>query len=279
MAVYCVGDIQGCQSELLALLDNVRFDPASDRLWLVGDLVNRGPQSVDVLRFVKSLGDSAVTVLGNHDIHLLAAWNGAAQLKTADTLQQVLEAPDNEELLEWLRRRPLLHHDAELGYVMLHAGLLPAWTLDDAIVCAREAEAALAGERFPALMENLYGDEPSTWSPELQGWDRLRFIINAFTRMRYCDSKGRLLLDYKGAPGSQPPGYLPWFEVPQRAALPGGLTLVSGHWSTLGFHEQEGLVTLDTGCLWGGQLTAVRLDGPRQRFSLPCKGSMTPGPG
>lgn len=277
MAVYCIGDIQGCHSEFLRLLDMLEFDPNRDRLWLTGDLVNRGPQSLDVLRYVKELGSAAVTVLGNHDIHLLAAWTGASELKNTDTLAQVLSAPDGEELLQWLRRLPLIHQDPDLGYAMLHAGLYPRWTLDQAARHAVEAEAALAGNDFRPLMDHLYGNEPSLWSEDLEGWDRLRFIINALTRMRYCDAEGRLLLDYKGSPGSQPPGYLPWFQVPRRPALPEGMTLVTGHWSTLGFHEEDGLVAIDTGCLWGGQLTAVRLDGERRRYSLDCPGIMIPG--
>ena len=277
MAVYCIGDIQGCHKEFIRLLDQLDFDPQQDRLWLTGDLVNRGPQSLDVLRYVHALGDAAVTVLGNHDIHLLAAWTGASTLKHTDTLAQVLGAPDGEELLQWLRGLPLMHRDPDLGYTMLHAGLYPSWTLEQGEKRAREAEAALAGDDFPALMKQMYGNEPSLWSDDLEGWDRLRFIINAFTRMRYCDGDGRLLLDYKGSPGSQPPGYLPWFEVAQRPALPAGMTLITGHWSTLGFHEEDGLVGIDTGCLWGGQLTAIRLDGERRRYSVDCAGVMTPG--
>lgn len=279
MAVYCIGDIQGCYEELQALLRRLSFDPGHDRLWLTGDLVNRGPASVEVVRYVKSLGDRAVTVLGNHDIHLLAAWTGAAPLKKNDTLTQVLDAPDADELMHWLRRQPLMYEDPELGYVMVHAGIHPTWTLDEARKLAGEGEAALGGEHHHSLFQHMYGGDPDQWSPDLKGWDRLRFIINAFTRMRYCDAQGRLLLDYKGSPSTQPQGYLPWFQVPVRRPMPAGTTLIAGHWSTLGFHEQEDLVTIDTGCLWGGQLTAIRLDGPRERISLPCRGVATPGAG
>lgn len=279
MAVYCIGDIQGCNDELQALLRRVSFDPEQDRLWLTGDLVNRGPQSLEVLRYAKSLGDRAVVVLGNHDIHLLAAWTGASALKKKDTLEQILAAPDADALLHWLRSRPLMHEDAELGYVMMHAGLHPHWTLDEGRYRAREVEAALSGDEYGQLLTYLYGNKPDQWSPELQGWDRLRFIINAFTRMRYCDSDGRLLLDYSGDPDSRPPGYLPWFQLPARKPIPKGTTLITGHWSTLGYHEQADLMSIDTGCLWGGELTAIRLDGPRQRISLPCREVVKPGAG
>ncbi|MFV8834629.1 symmetrical bis(5'-nucleosyl)-tetraphosphatase [Aquisalimonas sp.] len=279
MAVYCIGDIQGCNSELQRLLEQLQFDPQRDLIWFVGDIVNRGPESLDALRFVHSLGDSAVTILGNHDIHLLAAWRGHATLKPADTLQEVLDAPDADDLLHWLRRQPLMVEDAKLGYAMLHAGLYPRWTLTEAREYAREAETALAAPEsdFDAFMANLYGDRPDRWSPELTGWDRLRFIVNAFTRMRYCDAEGRLLMDYKGAPETRPHGYVPWFEVPGRRPVGEPLTVVSGHWSTLGFEEGDGFVAIDTGCLWGGTLTAIRLDGTRERTAYQCPGARRPG--
>jgi len=284
VAVYCIGDIQGCHDELLALLQRLEFDSQRDRLWFTGDLVNRGPKSLDVLRFVKSLGDRAVTVLGNHDIHLLAAWTGAGELKKNDTLLQVLEAPDADDLLHWLRRLPLMVRDDGLGFAMMHAGLLPAWTLDEAEQHAREAEAVIGGDQYHRFFEHMYGTEPSQWSPGLGGWDRMRCIINAFTRMRYCDAEGRMLLYFKGNPGSRPPGHIPWFQVPTRKPLPAGMTLVTGHWSTLGFHEQPDLVSIDTGCLWGGELTAIQLDSPRgdgpiRRISLDCPCTMEPKPG
>lgn len=277
MAVYCIGDIQGCNDELQALLRRLAFDPGRDRLWLTGDLVNRGPGSLEVLRFVKSLGDQASIVLGNHDIHLLAVWTGAARANPNDTLHQILEAPDADTLLHWLRTQPLMQEDHTLGYVMLHAGLYPGWGLDQARAYAREAELALSGEHYPELFRHMYGSEPSRWSEALSGWDRLRFIINAFTRMRYCDERGRLLLDFKGAPGERPAGHLPWFQVPDRAPIPSDVTLITGHWSTLGYHEEPGLVAIDTGCLWGGELTAIRLDGPRERISIACKATANPG--
>ncbi|MEX0730413.1 MAG: symmetrical bis(5'-nucleosyl)-tetraphosphatase [Aquisalimonadaceae bacterium] len=276
MAVYCIGDIQGCNDELQALLRRLAFNAERDHLWLTGDLVNRGPQSLHVLRFVRSLGERARMVLGNHDIHLLAAWAGAAPLRKNDTLSEILDAPDADALMDWLRRQPLMHEDPALGYSMLHAGLYPFWSLDEARDHAREAESALAGNDHHALFTHMYGSEPSHWSADLQGWERLRFIINAFTRMRYCDAGGRLLLDYKGSPDTRPHGYLPWFQVPGRKPVPPGITLITGHWSTLGFYEQPDLVAIDTGCLWGGELTAIRLDGPRQRTSLACAGEARP---
>lgn len=275
MAVYAVGDIQGCLEPLERLLEAVRFDPARDQLWITGDLVNRGPSSLGVLRLVKSLGERAVTVLGNHDLHLLAIWAGEARQKKNDSLSQVLDAPDGAELLEWLRQRPLLHHDPAVHAVMTHAGLFPRWTLEQAKQLAAEAEASLRGDDFKAFMSNLYGDEPAQWDDSLSGWARLRFIVNAFTRMRYCGDDGRLLLDFKGNPKQRPPGHTPWYQVPGRPH--GGERIVFGHWSTLGYVNDNGAVALDTGCLWGGQLTAVRLDGELVRTSIDCPVSMAVG--
>lgn len=274
MAVYAIGDIQGCLDPLHRLLDRLHFDPNRDRLWLTGDLVNRGPDSLGVLRFTRELGDAAITVLGNHDIHLLAVWRGYGRLKETDSIGQVLDAPDADELLEWLRRQPLLHESSELNTVMMHAGLWPAWTLAQARRLAAEAEAALAGDQFDALMANLYGDEPRCWDESLTGWDRLRFIINALTRMRFCAPNGDLLLDFKGAPAEAPPGYIPWFRVPGR--LRSDARIICGHWSTLGYVREDEIVALDTGCLWGGELTAVRLDGPLDPVSVACPVAQLP---
>ncbi len=261
----------------MTLLKRIGFRPGSDRLWLTGDLVNRGSRSLDVLRYVKSLGNHAVTVLGNHDLHLLAVWAGAANLKTADTLADILDAPDCDELMEWLRQQPLLHEDPALGFVMTHAGIPPCWSLETARRRAREAEEILGGNGFLPFMARLYGNEPSLWQDSLAGWDRLRFIVNAFTRMRYCGDDGRLLLDYKGRPGSQPPGYHPWFSAPGREHLPQGLRLIAGHWSTLGFHQEADVISIDTGCLWGGRLTALQLDADARRTSIECPGAVKPG--
>ena len=262
------------------LLDRIRFDPSRDRLWFTGDLVNRGPQSLEVLRFVRDLGDVAATILGNHDLHLLSVWQTGARPKRTDTLAPVLGAEDGDELLDWLARRPLLHEEAELpGYTLVHAGIPPAWDLETARAAAREVEATLRGPTRQEYFRHLYGDLPDRWQPDLAGWDRLRFITNALTRMRFCDRQGRLLLDYKGAPDSAPHGYYPWFATPGRRRI-SGRKLICGHWSTLGLHRSEEVLAIDTGCLWGGSLTAVRLDdGSEALTSLPCEAAMEPGPG
>lgn len=278
MAVYAIGDLQGCLDPLWRLLERIRFDPAADRLWFTGDLVNRGSQSVETLRFVRGLGDGAVTVLGNHDIHLLAVAAGHASARSTDTLGPVLEAADGGDLLDWLRRRPLLHEEPALpGYALVHAGIPPQWDMDTARALAAELETVLRGPDYDAYLEHLYGDEPSLWNPELSGWDRLRFATNAFTRMRYCDSNGRLLLDNKGAPEQAPPGEHPWFEVPGRRPIPA--RLVFGHWSTLGLRSTPDILALDTGCVWGGCLTAARLDGREELIATDCEGELTPAPG
>ncbi len=276
MAVYAIGDIQGCFDDLMALLDNITFDPRQDQLWFAGDLVNRGPQSLEVLRFVRDLGAHAVTVLGNHDIHLLAVAGGHARPRRNDTFHDVLQAPDREKLLEWLRHRPLLHHDATLGITMLHAGLPPQWDLATARGCAAEVEGALRGSGYHDYLAAIYGDGPDQWSAALMGAARLRFITNCLTRLRYCDGEGRLALKEKGAPGTQSPGHLPWFMASGRASA--DMEIVFGHWSTLGICDAQGVHHLDTGCVWGGTLTALRLDATvRERISIPCRGACKPG--
>ena len=275
MAVYAVGDIQGCYSALRALLETLRFDPAKDSLWCVGDLVNRGPQSAEVLRFIMALPQSVV-VLGNHDLHLLAVAAGKARLKPQDTVADVLAAPDRETLLAWLRQRPLLHHDPVLGITMMHAGLSPQWSLAEAMAYAREAEIAIAASPTNDLFDHLYGDQPDVWVPTLTGHDRLRVIINAFTRLRYCDDVGRMLLSAHGAPGTQPAPFHPWFQLPQRKSRDNAL--VFGHWSALGAWRGDNVIALDSGCLWGGRLTAIRLDPVGDDFiSVPCDQVMHPG--
>ncbi len=260
MAIYAVGDLQGCLDPLRRLLDRLRFDPADDCLWLTGDLVNRGPQSLECLRFVRALGNAAITVLGNHDLHLLSlhARGVAGASKTHPTLVPVLRAPDRDELMAWLIHRPLLHHDAQLHYTLVHAGLPAPWDLSTAAACAREVEAVLAGEAAGELLQDMYGDEPDRWSPDLTGLARWRFTVNALTRMRYCMPDGRLDLHAKGAPDTVANSLRPWFEVHPPAAQ--GLRVVFGHWSTLGKVAQGGAYGLDTGCVWGGSLTALRLD-------------------
>lgn len=275
MACYAIGDVQGCFSELQSLLRELGFRPGYDRLWFTGDLVNRGPQSLETLRFVADQGDRAVTVLGNHDLHLLAVAHDPRNSHRKDTLHAVLDAPDRVELLDWLRTRPLLHHDCEVGYTMLHAGLPPQWNLELAARCAREVEHVLAGPWPSTFLEHMYGDQPEVWSESLAGWDRLRFIVNCFTRLRYCDSSGHLALTCKGAPGGQPKGLYPWFEIPERCSR--DLRIVFGHWSTLGHRSDPGIFPLDSGCLWGGQLTALRLTGKPRWYRVPCPGAQKPG--
>jgi bis(5'-nucleosyl)-tetraphosphatase (symmetrical) len=268
MAIYAVGDVQGCCDELERLLEAVAFAPQRDRLWFVGDLVNRGPRSLDVLRLVSGLGEAAVVVLGNHDLHLLAIARGAAHLRPADRmLQQVLDAPDREQLLDWLQARPVLHHDAALGVTMIHAGLPPQWDIALARRCAAELEAALRGNHSGRLFTSMYGNRPDLWSDDLEGDDRLRFVTNALTRLRVCDASGRLLLKHKGPPDRMPPGALPWFRAPARRWA--GARVVCGHWSALGYLEEGGVLALDTGCVWGGTLTARRLDAPGAPVAVP----------
>ena len=275
MAVYAIGDVQGCFDELQALLHKLDFDPGADRLWFAGDLVNRGPKSLETLRFIRDLGEAAVSVLGTHDLHLLAAAHGHPIDHDDHTLDAVLGAPDRDELIDWLSRQPLLHHDEQLGFTMLHAGLPPQWDLDLARRCAREVEAVLQGGNRTGFIAHMYGNKPKRWSEDLAGWDRLRFIVNCLTRMRFCDRKGKLEFKCKGAPGQQREGYYPWFELPSRASK--GLNIVFGHWSTLGAVDVPGIYPTDTACLWGGKLTALRIDSEKpQRIELDCPGQKTP---
>jgi len=269
VATYAVGDVQGCFDELQQLLRNLSFK-ADDILWFTGDLVNRGPKSLETLRFVKGLGTRAVTVLGNHDLHLLAVAQGCERYKCGDTFEDVLNAPDRDEILNWLRARPLLHHDEALSFTLIHAGLPPQWDLAQARACAQEVEAALRGPHYAEFLREMYGGEPQQWSGTLGGWDRLRFITNCLTRLRYCDAHGRLALQEKGAPGTQPEGYMPWFEAPGRRSA--NLKIIFGHWSTLGACPVAKVFPLDGGCVWGGGLLALRLDGARREHTrLECR--------
>ena len=256
MSTYAIGDVQGCYDQLRRLLDRVRFDPATDTLWLVGDLVNRGPQSLETLRFVRDLGDRAVTVLGNHDLHLLVVAAGMHKAHRGDTLDEILQAPDCEELLDWLRGRKLMHTGA--GYAMVHAGLLPQWSIERACGLAAEAEAALQGPGYRDFLQNMYGNEPTAWREDLTGYDRLRVIINAMTRLRLCDAKGRMDFSHKTTLDDAPPGYFPWFAAPNRASA--GTPIVCGHWAALGLMLEPDLVALDSGCVWGRRLSALRLE-------------------
>jgi len=261
VATYAIGDVQGCYDELRRLLEKIRFDPAADRLWFTGDLVNRGPRSLDVLRLVRGLGRRAVTVLGNHDLHLVAA-QARGKARSKDTFHDVLEAPDCDELLAWLRRRPLLH--VEDGYAMVHAGLPPQWSLAKAqAVCAAASRLIASRKSDEFFREHMYGNAPDTWRDALRGWDRLRFVINCCTRLRVCTGAGRLELDYTGPARTAPGSTRPWFALAARRSR--RATIVFGHWSTLGrvhwpAHRVYGL---DTGCVWGRKLTALRLDDRR----------------
>ncbi len=268
MAVYAIGDLQGCYDELRRLLDKLQFDPGHDRLWLTGDLVNRGPGSLAALRYVQSLGPAAAVVLGNHDLHLLAlAAEPSPRPRKSDTLGAVLAAPDRDELLGWLVTLPLVHTEPALGWSMLHAGLPPQWDIATALACAREVEAALTASPRE-FFQAMYGDDPPRWSASLAGVERLRFTVNCLTRMRFCTADGRLLLDLKGPLGKEPPGALAWFQVPGRKSA--SERIAFGHWSALGFYEGDGVVGLDSGCAWGGALTAFRLDRHAPPVQVEC---------
>lgn len=259
MTVWAIGDLQGCYAPTQRLLEKIRFDPAADRLWFCGDLVNRGGESLETLRLVHSLRESAHVVLGNHDLSLLAIGEReeAQQRRVNPDLQQVLFAPDRDVLLDWLRGCPLLHADRALGWMMIHAGLAPRWTTQLAEQHAQEVERRLRGSGYRKLLKNMYGDRPA-WSPGLKGVDRERAIINVFSRMRYCTPRGRIAFEEKGAPGTQAAGLYPWYEVPGRAER--DLKIVCGHWSTLGLFVGHGVHAIDTGAVWGGRLTALQLD-------------------
>lgn len=266
MATYAIGDIQGCYDSLQALLAQCSFNPDADRLWLVGDLVNRGPKSLETLRFVRSLGEAAITVLGNHDLYLLMVAEGGAKFRGKDdTLQEIFDAPDCDALLDWLRQQPLCHTEGD--YCMVHAGLLPQWTAARARELAREVETALQGPNFREFILNLWGSEPAGWSDELTGWQRLRVIVNAMTRMRFCTLHGVMEFKVKGKLANAPAGHLPWFDLPDRQSR--DAVLVTGHWSALGLKVEPNFLALDSGCLWGGHLTAVRLE-DRAVFQVPC---------
>ncbi len=272
MSIYAIGDIQGCFDDLLRLLDTISFNENSDQLWFAGDLVNRGPKSLETLRFVKSLGGSAITVLGNHDLHLLAASCASKIANKKDSLLPILEATDRDELIHWLRHRPLFHFNDD--FCMIHAGLPPQWDLKKTKKLAFQAEQALQDPNYQIFLKQMYGNKPNIWSSSLKGVERLRFIINCFTRMRYCDVNGRLDFVQSGPLGSQPKHLLPWFSVPKRKNA--DMRIIFGHWSSLGFYEGTNCYGIDTGCIWGGQLTALRLDESVQRFSIECPETKKP---
>lgn len=247
------------------MLDALRFDDKRDTLWFVGDLVNRGPESLECLRFVKSLGDRAITVLGNHDLHLVCVAEGAEKSRKRDTLEEVLAAPDLDELTHWIRHRPLIHVEGDL--VLVHAGLMPEWTVRKAQALAREVEVALRAGNYRKFLERMYGDEPARWDDSLEGWDRLRAITNAMTRLRVLHPDGAMALGYKGEPGEATTGLTPWFDAPRRKSR--DHAIVCGHWSALGLAIRDDLLSLDSGCVWGRALTALRLE-DREVFSVAC---------
>jgi len=273
LARYAIGDIQGCATELAALLRRLRFSADRDRLWFVGDLVNRGPASLEALRLVHALRDNATVVLGNHDLHLLAlAYGPPSRPRSADTLDEVLSAPDRDRLLEWLLTRPLAHLEA--GDLLVHAGLVPQWTPARTLELAAEVEAVLR-ERPGELFAHMYGDKPDRWSERLEGSERWRFTVNVLTRLRVCTAAGRVNLRLKGLPPEGRSPYLPWFRIERRASR--DVRVVFGHWSAHGYVNEHGVLGLDTGCVWGGALTAQNLDPPGERVSLPCSGYLVPG--
>jgi bis(5'-nucleosyl)-tetraphosphatase (symmetrical) len=278
MAVWAIGDLQGCYGVTQRLLEKIRFDPAQDQLWFCGDLVNRGGESLETLRLVHSLRDQSIVVLGNHDLSLLAISerSEADQRRVNQDLQRILFADDRDTLIDWLRLRPLLHSDRALGWMMIHAGLSPKWTTTHAEKHAREVEHRLHGDGRRKLLRNMYGDFPA-WTPALRGVERERAIINIFTRLRYCSTRGRIAFNEKGAPGTQVPGLYPWYAVPGRAER--DLKIVCGHWSTLSLFVGHGVHMIDTGAVWGGKLTALQLDTDELRIvQVPGREVAVPGP-
>jgi len=272
--IYLVGDVQGCDEALARLLAECGFSPSRDRIVVLGDLVNRGPQSLAVLQRLHALGAAATCLLGNHDLHLLAVAHGGRRMHRGDTFGDVLDAPDAAAWVEWLRAQPLAH--VEAGWLCVHAGVAPQWSLAQALALAAEVQAVLRGPDLPAFLQVMYSSEPERWSEELAGPLRWRFIINVFTRIRFCSADGTL--DYKAKEGASgaPPGYRPWFDLPGR--LTAAQPVAFGHWSTLGLINRPDLLALDTGCVWGGPLTAVRVDGGRREvIQVPCAQAQAPG--
>jgi bis(5'-nucleosyl)-tetraphosphatase (symmetrical) len=255
MATYAIGDIQGCLDPFKRLLDQVSFDPQADQLWLVGDLVNRGPDSLALLRFVRGLGDAVRTVLGNHDLFLLAAAEGIATVRQKDTIHDVLAAQDRTELIAWLRRQPLHHREG--SFLMIHAGLLPQWTIDESVGFAREVEVVLAGPDYRDFLHSLFHGSTPQWDSSLTGMERLVSITRVLTRLRTCTPTGEMS-GFSGPPDQAPAGYLPWFRTPNRRTA--DTAIICGHWAALGLHLEPNLLAIDSGCVWGKELTAVRLE-------------------
>lgn len=282
MSLYCIGDLQGCNAPFQRLLETIDFSPSRDTLYLLGDLVNRGPDSLGVLRSLAALGDAAQCLLGNHDLHLLAIWHGVRKPSRKDTAQAVLQASDGEALLDWLRHRAMAIH--RHGWLMVHAGVLPQWTTAQTMVLAGEVEQALRGTDLKGFLNTMYGNAPAQWHDELAGADRLRVVVNALTRLRFCSDAGKMEFTSSESAGNAPLGYKPWFEVPSRATR--DQPMAFGHWSTLvtDAHQSKGLwhntLPLDTGCVWGGCLTAARLGATAGTFELvqvPCEQALQPG--
>jgi bis(5'-nucleosyl)-tetraphosphatase (symmetrical) len=265
MATFAIGDLQGCFASLRHILRVIGFNAERDRLWLVGDLVNRGPDSLATLRYVKSLGDRAVTVLGNHDLHTLMVAEGYARIHGGDTIDELLAAPDAGELLAWLRRQKMFHAEGE--YALVHAGLLPSWSISKALELAHELEEVLRGPNHRDFMAQMYGNQPDRWDDALSGNERMRVITNAMTRLRLCTAEGVMEFAHKGKPADIPPGFMPWFDVPQR--LSRGTTIICGHWAALGLLQRPDLLSIDSGCVWGRELSAVRLE-DRKVFQVSC---------
>ena len=273
-----IGDVQGCDEPLGRLLDELDFSPSRDTLYLLGDLVNRGPASLQVLRRLMALEGSAHCLLGNHDLHLLAAAHGVRKPHRGDTVDDILTAPDRNTLIDWLRQRPMALF--EHGWLMVHAGVLPQWDVTDTLARAHELQEALRGPDWSSFIPHMYGDEPALWSDSLKGADRLRVVVNAFTRLRFCTAQGVMEFDSKEGTQGAPEGFMPWFDVPGRRTT--GVPLAFGHWSTLGVIQREGVLPLDTGCVWGGCLTAARIleePGRVERISVRCEQSQKPAKG
>ncbi|MET3517249.1 bis(5'-nucleosyl)-tetraphosphatase (symmetrical) [Pseudacidovorax sp. 1753] len=280
MALYLIGDVQGCDEALGRLLDTLDFSPSRDRLVLLGDLINRGPDSLAVLRRVRALGDSARSLLGNHDLHLLGVAHGVRKPGRRDTLAPILDAPDREPLLDWLRHRAMALHERIGGrdLLMVHAGVLPAWTVEDTMARARELEAVLRSPNLGNFLQEMYGNEPAAWSDDLAGSARLRVIVNTLTRLRFCSAHGVMEFEAKDSAAEAPAGYMPWFDVPGRRTAEA--VVAFGHWSTLGWLSRPDLLSTDTGCVWGGCLTAVRIGATldeRERIDVRCTQAQAPG--
>jgi bis(5'-nucleosyl)-tetraphosphatase (symmetrical) len=265
MATYAIGDIQGCFHSFQSLLKKIQFNPALDNLWLVGDLINRGSGSLEVLRWVFDHQSSIVSVLGNHDLHTLVVAEGFVNAHRSDTIQPLLDAPDADTLLSWLRHQPLLHFAND--HLMVHAGLLPAWTPSQAQLLGQEVHQALCADNYREFLKHMYGNQPVQWDEALTGWDRLRVITNAMTRLRICSQAGEMEFKFKGELSNRPAGYVPWFEIAGRASA--DTPVIFGHWSALGLYMANNVYALDTGCLWGGALTALRVD-DKAVFQVPC---------